>query len=81
MAQIGQCEGPRTGRHENLSTKRCGSETLSDTLSDVEAEALIDSVANAVAGVEFETIGEILSVVEANAQFSTLPDTQEETSV
>ena len=64
-----------------MNTNRCRSETHADTLSDVEAEALIDAVANVAAGKESETIGEILSDMEANAQVSTLPDTEEEVSV
>ena len=54
---MGQCGGPSSGRHAGLNTNMCGSETLADILSDVEAEALIDMLANAVAGIESETIG------------------------
>ena len=64
-----------------MNTNRCGSETHADTLSDVEAEALIEALANVVAGKESETIGEIYSNMEAYAQVSTLPDTEEEVSV
>lgn len=38
---------------------------------------MIDLLANTVARVESETIGEIMSDVEANAQGSTLPDPQD----
>ena len=79
--QIGQCGGSSSGRHAGLNTNRCGSETHADTLSDVEAEALMEALANVVAGKESETMGEILSDMEAYAQVSTLLDTEEEVSV
>ena len=47
----------------------------------VEAEPPMDSLADAVAGVVSETIGEILSDLEAEAQVNTLPITKKEVSV
>ena len=53
-------------------------ETLFDTPGDVEAEALVDTLADTLAEVEAETLGVTLGDVEAEALVDTLADTPAE---
>ena len=51
------------------------SDTLCNTLSDVEAKALLDMVADTVAAVKKEKYGKTLVDVKAKALVDTLADT------
>ena len=46
-----------------------------DTLGDMEAKAMVDILADTIAEIEAETLGETLGDVETEALVDTLPDT------
>ena len=49
-------------------------ETFSDTLGDVDAEALVDTLAETLADSDSDTLGDTLGDVEAEAMVNTLAD-------
>ena len=49
-------------------------ETLGDTLSDVDAEALVDTLADSLIEVEVERLGDTLGDMDAEALVDTLAD-------
>ena len=56
-------------------------ETLGETRGDVDAEALVDTLADSLVEVEDETLGDTRGDVDAEALVNTLADTPSEVEV
>ena len=70
-----ECLKWRSSRCSTLQASTGNAQNTKRTLSDVNAKALVDAIANILKAVETETLIDIVAEMEAEAVVDALPDT------